>query len=509
MARTFVDGSSHYLYNSGTPPVTAQPLTMACWFYPIGDFWNVLVGIGTAGSNNNRYSLGATNNANGSLVSAQSRSSINGIAQTTSGFTRNTAWYHACAVFTSNTSRAAYLNGGSKGTNSTNVSISTPSALYVGDNMGYVPNAVDGHIAEVAMWNVALTDAEVLQLAQGARTTDIRRDNLVLYVPILGDSTEYDFSGNGYNLTVANSPAVADHVPLGPQFGYDTLIPYTVTVGGTTIQASVSDGFEFTESLARTAKYSVSVTDGLNTGDSSTKIASFLTSLVDGIELSDFVAPSAIRQGLAGDGVTLSDSLSASATLQGTVDDGVILSDSLSTNVTLQGQAVDGMTFGDAVAATIVVGILAYASDGISFADLPQTEITKILGIADGLKLSDQSIATLFMLLSASDGVAFADSTTASIVTGIIQALAQDGISLTDTTQTNLRFGVTLSDGVKISDSVAAFFNIAVALSDGFIFSDLSFHVLAQGVIKVTFTLNEATIEFLIKEAGIDFDLCS
>ncbi|MFS2087150.1 LamG-like jellyroll fold domain-containing protein, partial [Stenotrophomonas geniculata] len=79
----------------------------------------------------------------------------------------NGTWNHALAVFASSTSRAAYLNGASKGTNvqsssPTGVNRTTTSMVYVSAASSlFFP----GDLAEVAMWNVALTDADAAILA--------------------------------------------------------------------------------------------------------------------------------------------------------------------------------------------------------------------------------------------------------------------------------------------------------------------------------------------------------
>jgi Concanavalin A-like lectin/glucanases superfamily len=89
-------------------------------------------------------------------------------------------WQHGTAVFTASNQRHAYLNGGGKGTNSTSVSPVGVNQTDVGH--GFI-SYFSGDLAEVAIWNVALSDAEVAALAQGFSPLCLlhRLPDLVLY----------------------------------------------------------------------------------------------------------------------------------------------------------------------------------------------------------------------------------------------------------------------------------------------------------------------------------------
>ena len=76
---------------------------------------------------------------------------------------------------------------------------------------------MSGHIAEAAIWNVALTAAEVTVLAKGVSPLFIRRQNLVAYWPLYGlHSPETDFSGNNRVMTLNNGPTRGNHPPVVP-----------------------------------------------------------------------------------------------------------------------------------------------------------------------------------------------------------------------------------------------------------------------------------------------------
>ncbi len=56
----------------------------------------------------------------------------------------------------------------------------------------------------MAIWNVALTDSEIATLAEGVSPLRVRRDALVYYCPIGGQSPEIDIIG-GVNMTVTGT----------------------------------------------------------------------------------------------------------------------------------------------------------------------------------------------------------------------------------------------------------------------------------------------------------------
>jgi len=114
-------------------------------------------------------------------------------------------------VGASATDRAVYIDGGSKGTNATSNTPSGLASTRLGkdhDNN----NALDGRIGEGAIWNVALTDAEVARLAKGIHPFKVRPANIVAYWPLWGrNSPEPDCVG-GFNLTVTGATQAA-HPP--------------------------------------------------------------------------------------------------------------------------------------------------------------------------------------------------------------------------------------------------------------------------------------------------------
>ena len=138
------------------------------------------------------------------------------VASSTAGFSAG-SWQHGCAVFAATNSRAAYYNGANKGTNTTSNTPSGISRTILGKFNSNSTNAsTDFVLAEVGMWNVALTDDEALTLSQGFSPLLVRPQSLVAYWPLYGragaSGGEESWVG-AFPLTHANSPAVVDHPP--------------------------------------------------------------------------------------------------------------------------------------------------------------------------------------------------------------------------------------------------------------------------------------------------------
>lgn len=66
----------------------------------------------------------------------------------------------------------------------------------------------NGYVAECALWNTALTDAEIESLAKGFSPRRIRPQSLVFYAPLLRNLQDLR---QGLALTAVNSPTVASH----------------------------------------------------------------------------------------------------------------------------------------------------------------------------------------------------------------------------------------------------------------------------------------------------------
>lgn len=203
-------GGSRYLQYAGAS-LTAVPLTISawCWTDSVGGLAQTIVDLKASGAATNREEFKLLIAGTTDFVQmVTSDGSGSGTAATSTTITAST-WFHACGVTSAANSRAAYLNGGGKGTNTGNRTPTGVNQTTVGMQGGTANNLPfglaggNGYIAEVAIWNVALTDADVTTLALGVHPFLVRPDALVDYWPLMGRySPEINLKSNTRVLTV-------------------------------------------------------------------------------------------------------------------------------------------------------------------------------------------------------------------------------------------------------------------------------------------------------------------
>jgi hypothetical protein len=210
------NGTSQSITASAAP-VTSEPLTICAWFYPTRNTARTAIvslcdTTGGSAGNQMFFALVEDGTAAGDPICAtkQDGGAVAAEAVSTSGFSTN-AWNHGCAVFTSTTSRTIFLNGGSSATNSTtvNTNANTVDKTAIGC-LGRSTNAAffQGRVAEVGIWNAALTAAEIASLAKGMTCDKIRPQSLVFYAPLVRDLIDQK---GGLTITNNNGATVAQH----------------------------------------------------------------------------------------------------------------------------------------------------------------------------------------------------------------------------------------------------------------------------------------------------------
>lgn len=192
--------------------LSAAPMTLACWFNPdsvaaefhlisLNDFDGVQLftlgtGIGAGGTNDN--------------VCAGTFSSGWAASVHATNITAGT-WWHGASVIASATSRTAYLNGGAATPNTTsktptgvdNLDIGCQSFTSTNDNF------YNGSIAEVGIWDAALTTAEIVSLARGVACPLVRPQNLVWYLPMIRATAQELMNADSFD--ILNATYDADH----------------------------------------------------------------------------------------------------------------------------------------------------------------------------------------------------------------------------------------------------------------------------------------------------------
>jgi Concanavalin A-like lectin/glucanases superfamily len=197
---------------SGVP--TATPLTIACWFNPANLTSNQNLVFVTTATDSDYFGLiwdGANANAQGDNVVLATTAGAPGgdsFGVSPTGGTAS-AWNHAAAVFTSATSRTAYLNGAGGSANTLSRTPASLAKIYIASFATFSP--LNGAMAEVGIWNVALSAADILMLSKGLSPLAVQPDKLVRYWPLYGRAAvEYDLIG-GTTLTETGSMVQAAH----------------------------------------------------------------------------------------------------------------------------------------------------------------------------------------------------------------------------------------------------------------------------------------------------------
>ena len=210
-----LQGFNSGVIRCGSALVAAAPLTMACWGYNSSfATGNGCLGVVCASAgDHDRQLFKLTTGSTGTIIARVGDGAGSDAATTTAGAADST-WFHAAMVIESATMRAAFLNGGNKGTNAASRVPSGIDRVSFGrqDNASVAPQVwglgvSTAYMAEMALWNIALTDEDVAALAKGFSPRLVRPNALVAYLPGIRDLR--DVRGSAF--TISGSLTAADH----------------------------------------------------------------------------------------------------------------------------------------------------------------------------------------------------------------------------------------------------------------------------------------------------------
>ncbi len=160
-------GGGANLRSSGAGPLhPAYGFTIAAWaFSTDATAAQEIVGFGHNGAQG-RLGLNFGGATAGDPVRAVSQVASSGVAVTGTGYTVRKV-HHCVAVFAGEASRAAYIDGGAKGTDTTNIAANTTNMFTIGG--GYFNSATPasfliGGVMEARIYDHVLTDGEVRAL---------------------------------------------------------------------------------------------------------------------------------------------------------------------------------------------------------------------------------------------------------------------------------------------------------------------------------------------------------
>lgn len=211
-----LDSTSNQYLRTTTVPVTSKPVTLAAWYKTTS---NALMQTPVCISNaaNNEFILAQLRGAvAGDYVAVQEYATAWKWSPTI-GYTINT-WQHVAVVFYSATDRRVFLNGANKVTNTEtqDVDFDLFDQVLVGTHKTVGGTPFAGKLAEIAIWSTDLTDAEILELAEGTLSDSIQATDLGAYWKLKSDAKD---SVGSNDLTLHNAPTW-DSTDSPPVFNY-------------------------------------------------------------------------------------------------------------------------------------------------------------------------------------------------------------------------------------------------------------------------------------------------
>ena len=189
----------------------AEPCTIAIWVRPTLSL--NMTAIALVATDDDRRGIALV--PSGANYFARISVANDGIAAVSADSPFNVAlnsWVHLCGVFSSNSLRTIYVDGGNSNSNTTTLSGANASNIISvgatraisGTPLGFF----NGQIAEVSVYNAALTASEVASLAKGMTCDKIRPQNLAFYAPLVRDLIDQK---GGLTITNNNGSTVANH----------------------------------------------------------------------------------------------------------------------------------------------------------------------------------------------------------------------------------------------------------------------------------------------------------
>jgi hypothetical protein len=216
MAYEFVKASSQYLSapNNAALDITGA-ITLACWAKRGTDLSAAQILIGKFNGPANQRSFQLSLNTSGQLFLNLTQDGTNATTtQRTSTITTTVnTFQHFCGTWSPSDFPNVYIdgtisNGATSGVNTNTAIYSGTANLILGANYNGSALYYGGQLAEVGIWNAALTAAENASLARGMTCDKVRPQSLVFYAPLIRDLQ--DVRG-GLTITNNNSATVATH----------------------------------------------------------------------------------------------------------------------------------------------------------------------------------------------------------------------------------------------------------------------------------------------------------
>lgn len=226
MARLFDDAASEHLL-LGSSPLAGLPCTFACRIFTddVTVRQNTISLVGAAMQP--LLLLRIRGDSGGDPIDFTYRGDAGGAitATTANGVSVNT-WHTIVATIDSSANQEVWLDAdaGNKGTGSgaSSAGVTWTSTMIGRDARDTGSDDMSGRIAEAAIWNTVLSDADIAGLHANVSPLFFKPANLVAYWPLGGiyndgnsgnvANADYDIVG-GNNMNPVNTPSTAPHPP--------------------------------------------------------------------------------------------------------------------------------------------------------------------------------------------------------------------------------------------------------------------------------------------------------
>jgi len=241
-------------------PISGDAFTFSAWaaYDTDNNAGQVCVALVNQTTNQNQAFLNCSFDFSATVNFSIRRSGTYFHAYTSNSLTANGGWNHLAGVMVGVSERYSYLNGdtANKGTNTT--TIASLAGLFNRTNVGSLypvttnQQTTQGRVAYPAIWNAALSDAEIVMLSQGVSPLLVRPQNLVFYVPYLGrDSSDIDIIGRNALTNTGTTSQLSEPVVTGATNKNSTKIFLPINTGSVDFSAGAT-------SMARVASAVVS-----------------------------------------------------------------------------------------------------------------------------------------------------------------------------------------------------------------------------------------------------------
>lgn len=222
MARTFPGTSSNFLAKTspvGALDISGDTITVSAWVRipstPSSSGRMVAQWDGLTG-----WVLSMTNGGKPAMsIDAVAGGAVSVFCATAMS---NNVWYHVVGRKNGNGSNSLtiFLNGVLDGTATSSLAIPSNNHDFKLGNRDNANEPFNGTLAEVAVWDIALSDAEIAALAKGVSPFLVHPAHVAGYFAGwgVGDSGEPDLSGVGNQLSETGTVTVVNHAPVGCPF---------------------------------------------------------------------------------------------------------------------------------------------------------------------------------------------------------------------------------------------------------------------------------------------------